>query len=177
MINQHMLESKRLILRKWHENDAEALYRYASDDRVCRLALWPRHTSVGMSREIIRNVFVPNPYTFALVLKESDEPMGCMGLVPEGCEHYSPLQSEREAGYWIGYPYWGLGLATEALGLLIRYCRDRMDISSLLITADSRNIASQRVAEKCGFRLIDNYTNDGICSKAYRLYLRDSIMP
>ena len=44
-------ETDRLIMRPWRTDDAEALYKYASDGRVSELALWPRHTSVEMSRE------------------------------------------------------------------------------------------------------------------------------
>lgn len=163
-----VIETARMTLRPWREEDAEALYRYASDGRVSELALWPRHTSVEMSRQVIKDFFMPFPHTFAMAMKDSDEAIGCIGLVPEGGEHYHLNKSEREVGYWIGYPFWGKGLTTEALTALIDYCRS-IGLKSLLITTDTRNIASQRVAEKCGFRFIGNYSNEGIASKAYRL--------
>lgn len=163
------IETKRLLLRLWSEDDAEALYKYASDGRVSEMALWPRHTSVDMSREVIRDFFKPNPYTFAIVLKETDEPIGCIGLVPTGEEHFKPLTNEREVGYWIGYPYWGKGLTTEALSALIVFCRDSLHLDYLMITTDAKNIASQRVAEKCGFKLIADYTCNDFDSHAYRL--------
>lgn len=164
-----MIETDRLILRRWREEDAASLYKYASDKRVSELALWPCHTSLEMSRMVINEIFIPNPYSFAMVLKETDEPIGCIGLVPTGAEHYSLNSSEREIGYWIGYPYWGKGLTTEALGGLIGYCRDTLGLKSLIITTDSRNVASQRVAEKCGFQFIEDYVYEGIPGKAYRL--------
>lgn len=166
-----MIETVRLVLRPWSMDDAEALYKYASDGRVSELALWPRHESVEMSREVIERFFIPNPDTFAIVLRESGEAVGCMGLVPPGDEHYPLGPLEREVGYWIGYPYWGHGLTTEALEGLVRHCRDSLKLRSLLITTDSRNIASGRVAEKCGFRFVGDYVCDGINSKAYRLEL------
>lgn len=165
------LETKRLLLRQWRQDDAEALYKYASDGRVSEMALWPRHTSVDMSRQVIQDFFQPNPYTFAMVLKETDEPIGCIGLVPRGEEHYKPLDNEREVGYWIGHPYWGKGLTTEALTLLTVFCRATLHLDSLLITTDANNTASQRVAEKCGFMSIEDYDNDGTPSKAFRLML------
>ena len=149
-----MLETSRLIIRPWSTDDADDLYRYASDSRVSELALWPCHTDVAMSRTVIETYFMPNPDTYAIALKESGEVVGCIGLVPVGDEHYPPLPREREVGYWIGYPLWNHGYTTEALRELIEYCRQRSDISSLLITTDERNTASQRVAEKCGFKLI-----------------------
>lgn len=166
-----MIETERLLLRPWRTGDAGALYKYASDSRVSDMALWPRHTSVEMSLEIIETVFMPNPECFALIFKESDEPIGCMGLVPRGDEHYAAQASEREVGYWIGYPYWNMGFATEALRALIDYCIDSPDMESLLITTDARNSASRRVAEKCGFKWVKDYLYNGTSSRAYRLNL------
>lgn len=172
IIERIRIASKRLSIRRWSEDDAEALYKYASDGRVSEMALWPRHTSVDMSREVIRDFFKPNPYTFAIVLKETDEPIGCIGLVPTGEEHFKPLANEREVGYWIGFPYWGKGLTTEALSALIIFCRDSLYLDSLLITTGAKNIASQRVAKKCGFKFIADYTYNDVDSLAYRLGLK-----
>ena len=86
-----------------------------------------------------------------MVLKETNEPIGCIGLVPVGAEHYKPLVNEREVGYWIGYPYWGKGLTSEALKSLIEFCCNNLRLDSLMVTTDATNKASQRVAEKCGY--------------------------
>ena len=166
-----MIETERLILRPWRENDAEALYKYASDPRVSEMALWPQHTSVEMSHQVIVDFFMSNEHTFAMVQKETDEPIGCIGLVPVGAEHYKPLVNEREVGYWIGYPYWCKGLTSEALKSLIEFCCNNLRLGSLMVTTDAANKASQRVAEKCGFVHFADYDNDEIPSKAFRLKL------
>ena len=49
------LETERLILRPWKEDDAESLYKYAKDPKVGPIAGWPVHTSVENSREVIVN--------------------------------------------------------------------------------------------------------------------------
>lgn len=162
------ISTSRLILRPWRESDAEALYKYASDDRVSKMALWPRHTSVEMSRQVIEDFFMPNPSIFAMILRGTCEPIGCIGLVPAGEEHYPLLANEREVGYWIGHPYWGEGLTSEALTALINFCKETRRLDSMLITTDAKNHASQRVAEKCGFVHIADFVNDGIPSKAFR---------
>lgn len=61
-----VIETERLILRRWRESDADGLFRYASDGRVSEMALWPRHTSVEMSREVIRQFFIPDENSFAM---------------------------------------------------------------------------------------------------------------
>lgn len=169
------METERLILRPWRMDDADALYKYASDGRVSELALWPRHTSLEMSRKVIEEIFMPNRNSFAMVLKTTGEPIGCIGLVPEGEEHHSVDSCEREVGYWIGHPYWGKGLTTEALKCLIGYCRDILMLASVLITTDVKNVASQRVAEKCGFHHMGDYDCDGVSCKFFRLGLNASV--
>ena len=41
-----MIETERLILRPWKDEDAESLYKYASDPKVGPIAGWPVHTSI-----------------------------------------------------------------------------------------------------------------------------------
>ena len=52
-----MLETERLILRRWEESDAEDLYEYAKDAEVGPIAGWPQHQSIEESLDVIRNVF------------------------------------------------------------------------------------------------------------------------
>lgn len=166
-----MIETERLTIRHWRESDADDLFRYASDVRVSEMALWPAHSSVEMSRDVIRRVFIPNKNSFAMVLKLTGEAIGCIGLVPAGEEHYTPCENEREVGYWIGYPHWGKGLTSEALKSFVHYCKHDLGLQSLLLTTDSRNVGSRMVARKCGFVQFDRYDFEGTDSVAYRLKL------
>ena len=166
-----MIETDRLILRPWELADADALYRYASEPRVSEPALWPCHTSVDMSRWVIENIFRTNPHCYAMVLRDTLEPVGAIGLVPLGGEHLPAGMYEREVGYWIGLPHWNHGLTGEALRAFAAYCRDTLKLKSLLITTAATNAASQRVAEKCGFGFVGGFDCEGIASRAYRLTL------
>ena len=166
-----MIETARMILRSWSEDDAEALYRYASDTRVSEPAMWPCHESIEMSRKVIRDYFMPNPEVYAMVLKESGTPVKCVGLVPTGSEYYPTAEREREVGYWIGYPYWGKGLTTEAVTALIQHYRAHPGVDSLLLTTMLDNDASQRVAAKCGFGPIADFEYEGIPCRAFRRIL------
>ena len=62
------LETNRLILRPWSENDAEELYKYASDPEIGPPAGWPPHTDAENSRQIIRDI-LSAPETYAVCLK------------------------------------------------------------------------------------------------------------
>ena len=144
------LETSRLILRPWQEADAESLYKYAKDPAVGPVAGWPPHASVEHSREIIRTVF-SEPETYAVVLKETGEPVGSAGIMRGDGMHSADMQAdEAEIGYWIGVPYWGKGMIPEAVRCLLRRCFADLGVSAVWCGFYDGNRQSQRVMEKCG---------------------------
>lgn len=143
------LQTKRLILRRWNEDDAEELYRYACDPDIGPVAGWPVHTSVENSREIIRNVLSAEG-TFAVVLKATGLPVGCVGWLQEG--NIPMAENEVEIGYWIGKPYWGQGLIPEAVMECLHHCFEELHCSRVWCVTDESNAKSRRVQDKCGFR-------------------------
>ena len=74
-------ETARLRFRPWVEEDAEMLFKHASDPDVGPRAGWPPHQSVEESREVIKAVFA-NDHTWAIELKETGELIGCIGYYP-----------------------------------------------------------------------------------------------
>lgn len=113
-----VLETERLVLRPWEDSDAEALYKYASDPEVGPAAGWSVHTSVQMSREVIRDILCA-PETYAIVLRETAEPVGSIGLMEPRLQDAATTDHALELGYWIGKPYWGRGFVPEAAWAVI----------------------------------------------------------
>ncbi|MDE6107472.1 MAG: GNAT family N-acetyltransferase [Oscillospiraceae bacterium] len=148
------LETKRLLLRPWEDADAEILYKWASDPEVGPRAGWPPHTSVENSLEIIHGP-LGEPETYALVLKETGEPVGSMGLFPP--EEYCPPEDlprdnlQLELGYWIARPYWGQGLVPEAGREMLRYAFEDLGCVVAHCSHFDFNAQSRRVIEKLGF--------------------------
>ena len=146
-----VMETGRIILRPWHDSDAETLYKWASDPDVGPRAGWAPHKSVEESLEVIRTVFRDATNTWAIELKETGEAIGAMGYGPS-CECNLPArEGEPLTGYWVAKPYWNKGICTEALGLMIKHIRKMTDIKSLISGHFIDNPASGRVMEKCGF--------------------------
>lgn len=157
-----IIETERLILRPWRESDAEALFRYASDPDVGPVAGWPPHTSVENSLEIIRTVFSA-PEIYAVVLKETGEPIGCCGIMFSDGLHTADMnRREGEIGYWIGKPYWGQRLIPEAVDALLARCFDDLKLDAVWCGYYEGNTKSKRVCEKCGFTF--HHTNADILS-------------
>ena len=150
------LETERLILRPWCEDDAEDLYKYASDPDIGPPAGWLPHTSVENSRAIIRTV-LSTPETYAVCLKTDGKPIGSIGL------HRNDLaeqDDEYELGYWIGKPFWGQGLITEASREMLRYAFENLKMNRVWCGYYDGNEKSRSVQEKLGF--VHHRTTEGI---------------
>ena len=145
-----MLETDRLILRKWKDTDAESLYKYAKDPDVGPIAGWPPHTSVLNSFEIIINV-LSRDETYAVCLKEDNCAIGSIGLISPEQSHTKISENELEIGFWIGVPFWGKGYIPEAARELQRHAFTDLGCTALWCGYYEGNEKSKRCQEKCGF--------------------------
>ena len=152
-------ETERLILRPWREDDAESLYKYASDPEVGPKAGWPPHTSVEDSRQIIRQV-LSLPETYAVCLKESGEAVGSVGLKMGDATDMTDRADECELGYWIGRPFWGQGLIPEASRELLRHAFEELNMQAVWCGYYDGNTKSRRVQDKLGF--VYHHTTEGL---------------
>lgn len=140
------IETERLVLRPWREDDAAALYRYASDPELGPAAGWAPHRDEADSLNVLRTILMRDE-TWAVTVKPSDEPIGSVGVFP-GAE---PRQrGEREIGYWIARPFWGRGCAPEAVRALLSLYFS-LGAERLWCAHAVGNDKSRRVIEKCGF--------------------------
>ena len=144
-----MIETERLILRPWREDDAEALYKYASDPDIGPPAGWPPHTDVDNSLKIIKTVFAA-PETYAVCLKD-DTPIGSVGLKLKGSTDMTDRDDECELGYWIGKPFWGQGMIPEAARALLEHAFTHLGMQAVWCGYYDGNEKSKRVQEKLGF--------------------------
>ena len=87
---------------------------------------------------------------------------GSIGLHP-GEDVY---RRTAELGYWVAEPYWGRGIATEAVRALVEYGFKNIPLDRIYASAYANNLASVRVLEKCGFqfegRMRKNVIKDGV---------------
>lgn len=68
-----------------------------------------------------------------------------------------------EIGYFIDRDYQGKGLAVEAVNQLERIGFEKLDLQRIIILMDTRNLASEKVAQKCG------YEKEGVMKKVHRI--------
>ena len=69
-------------------------------------------------------------------------------------------EKSAEIGYWIGEPYWGKGIVSEAVKLITEYGFEKNNLIRIYASVFEFNIASMKVLEKNG------YIKEGILKKA-----------
>ena len=146
-----ILQTQRLILRRWAPRDDEAMYFYARDPEVGPPAGWPPHKSMEESRGIVKKL-MGCPEAYAICLKGMDSPIGCIDLKLKDRTDLTDRDDECELGYWLGKPFWGRGLMPEAARELLRHAFEDLGMQKVWCAYYDGNDKSKRVQEKVGFR-------------------------
>lgn len=87
--------------------------------------------------------------TFAFAIVVNDIVVGSIGVFR--CDNIHSLTAEM--GYYIGEPYWGKGLGTNAVKQICKFIFEHTNIIRIFAEPFAYNIASCRVLEKAGFQL------------------------
>ncbi|MBR5111390.1 MAG: GNAT family N-acetyltransferase [Clostridia bacterium] len=146
-----MLQTERLILRRWEESDAEELFKYASDPDVGPIAGWPPHQCADESLHVIRTV-LNRKEAYAVCLKTDGKAIGAIELKLNGHTDMTEREDECELGYWLGKPFWGQGIMPEAAGEMLRHAFEDVGMKKVWAGYYEGNSKSKRVQEKVGFR-------------------------
>lgn len=145
-----VLQTERLILRPWREDDAEeAFANWMNDPEVTRYLTWTPHGDAAFTRTLLKSweekSKAPDCYHWAIVLRRGNILIGDINLM-----HVEDYQERAEIGYCMGKPWWGKGIMTEALSEVLRFCFEEVGFYRLSGCHATENIGSSRVMEKCG---------------------------
>ena len=174
-ISNVFLETDRLVIRPWKNEDLNGFYEYASVDIVGEMAGWKPHKSMEETQEIL-TMFIADKKTFALELKENNKVIGSIGLEKLSIDLGEPYTSlrGREIGYVLSYDYWGQGLMPEAVSRVMEYCYDELNCEFLQCSHEYKNDQSKRVIEKVGFQYLKDFEHvgkDGIMHR-FKAYIK-----
>ena len=148
-----VIETDRLLLRRFELRDIAAFHAYRADDGVARFQSWQGYTFEQAERfveELRReDPGVPGaPFQFAVARLHDDALVGdCMLALDPG----DPPTGE--IGYTVAPAHQGRGYACEAATALLDYAFDRFDLAAARSVTDARNAASIAVARRFGMRL------------------------
>ncbi|WVZ60847.1 hypothetical protein U9M48_010814 [Paspalum notatum var. saurae] len=136
-----------VTLRRFELSDVDAMMAWASDPEVAAFCRWEPYESTAPLLAYLRDTVLPHPWFRAI----------CVAGAVVGAVSVSPT-AERcrgELGYLLARAHWGKGVATAAVRRALRAVLAGAEVEGLArveALVDMDNPASQRVAEKAGFR-------------------------
>jgi ribosomal-protein-alanine N-acetyltransferase len=145
-----ILETERLVLRRFCATDAQAMFdNWANDPEVTRFLTWQPHQGIDVTRSVlsdwIRAYERSSFYQWAICPRKTGEPIGSISVV-----NYQENVSAFEIGYCIGKRWWRQGITSEALQAVIDYLFAEVGALRVCADHDSRNPNSGRVMRHCG---------------------------
>ena len=144
------LKKDPILLRGFSYNDQVRLAELCNNKKIWNNVrdFLPSPYSEQNALEFIQFCQKENPPT-TFAIEYNGELAGCVGLVLQT----DIYKLSAEIGYWIGEPYWGLGIATNAVELITDYGFNQLALIRIFSGVFDYNKASQRVLEKSGFQL------------------------
>jgi RimJ/RimL family protein N-acetyltransferase len=145
-----MIETSRLLLRGWRDEDLELFSLLNSDERVCEFlgkTLIPEETRAMVERN--RTDFEAQGFgLWAVEVKGGPAFIGYTGLgIPSFQAHFTPCV---EIGWRLAFEHWGKGYATEAARAVLNYAFTRLGIVEIVALTVQNNRRSRGVMEKIG---------------------------
>ena len=135
-----------ISLREFRDSDAERLVELANNPAVSRFLTdsFPYPYTLDDANWWIQT---GNKSSIARVIEYQGNFVGSVGAEPGSGEK----QKQYGIGYWLGEPYWGRSIMTEALSLFVDELFSSTSVERLQAWVYTDNVASIRVLEKVGF--------------------------
>lgn len=172
-----IIETERLILRPFCEDDAEPMFRnWASDPEVTKFLTWSAYENIETAKQTIGNWVKgnddPRNYQWAIELKKIHEPIGSISAVKT-----DDRTEAATIGYCIGRSWWGQGITAEALRAVIDFFFCEVNMNCVNSCHDPRNPNSGKVMKKCGMTYEGTWraggvNNQGICDESWYSILK-----
>lgn len=140
------LVSDRLVLREVNAHDVTQIHAYASDPEVCRYSPWGPNSVTDTESFVAaclqeQRALPRTAYTLAITMT---------GVLIGAVTVVAGDDDEAEIGYVLNREYWGLGIATEAATITLKWALSELGAQRVFATCRPGNFASIRVLEKLG---------------------------
>ena len=144
------LQLRSCEVRSWRASDLEPLVRYANNRKIW-LNLrdrFPHPYTKADGQRFLRSMRQANPETAFAIVVDGEAAGGIGFMLQQDVDRAS-----AEIGYWLGEPFWGRGLATEALAAVTMHVIEAHGVTRVFAVPFAHNAASCRVLEKAGYVL------------------------
>lgn len=150
------LRTERLLLRPLRAADAPLLWPYVADRVMTRWLSWDAHRDESVTRAFLREVEQQHAKGSGVVwaIFEEGAFRGLVGIEGIRRQVLGTRMDQAELGYWLGRPFHGRGLMTEAAGAAVAAGFSVFRLHKVVVRAMAPNAASLRVIRKLGFRKV-----------------------
>ncbi len=148
MPGDDVLSGPRILLRPPRLDDAENLFAHVtSDPKVTKYLSWTPHPDVSETRRVITDLLnVGDDHTWVMVLRDTGEVVGELG-------YRAPRSHVAQLGYCLGREWWGRGLTSEAVSVLLQQLQQDSGVFRVSAACHVDNVGSAKVLERCGLAL------------------------
>jgi RimJ/RimL family protein N-acetyltransferase len=142
------IELEQCTLRGWRLDDVESLVRYANRKSIAQNLRdsFPHPYTVDDAEEWVQLAGAQRPQT-DFAIEFDGVAVGGVGFEPKT----DVFRKTGEIGYWLGEPFWGRGICTEAVRAATRWGLEALGYQRIYAGVFSSNPASMRVLEKAGY--------------------------
>jgi RimJ/RimL family protein N-acetyltransferase len=142
------IQTERLVLREFTQEDLDSVQSYASNPNVVRFMVWGPNTRTESKQFIQRKLqeqIVKPRLSYDLAITLDGHLIGGGGLTIRDLKN-----GEAELGYCLNEPFWGKGIGTEFAAAMIGYGFKELNLHRVFAKCDPENHASYRIMEKNG---------------------------
>jgi RimJ/RimL family protein N-acetyltransferase len=138
------------ILRSFRMSDKEALVKYGNNKNISDNLRdrFPYPYTIEGAELFINSVLSDNEPVKNFIIEINEEAVGAISFWP-GEDVY---RLTAEIGYWLGEPFWGRGIMTEAISKVVDHIFTNFNIKKLFAMPFATSIGSMKALEKAGFQ-------------------------
>ncbi len=146
-------------LRKWEKSDAESFFKYSINPKVTENMRDAFPSTLEDCRKTVES-FSCNDETqqCCRAIIVNGEAVGCVALFIKNDVYCK----SAEIAYWLGEPFWGRGIMSEAIKRLCQTAFEHYDIIRIFAEPYAQNIGSRKALEKAGF-VLEGIMKKGVC--------------
>lgn len=151
-MNTPTLETERLVLRKFTENDLESMFLIFGDEEVNKFLPWFSLKDLEETKKIYEERYVsnykhPQGYAYAICLKEDNIPVGYINV---------DMEEAHDLEYGLSKEFWHRGIVTEATKAVIEQVK-KDGLPYITATHDKNNPQSGKVMKNVGMNYCYTY--------------------
>ena len=148
LLPQLKLETERLLLRRYHPQDAEQCFAFLSNEQDAYMDCSKAFTKMNEEYQELMDLFAQRESQYMIVLKESGEVIGTINVFADD----SRAVDAMEIGYSIAHAHQRKGYAYEALSALLGLLQNDLCLEMVTAGILPENTASEKLLQKLGFQ-------------------------